>query len=52
MIAATLEDARAVVVVWTPTSVASRWVRGEAREAADRGILAHAAPSSAAQPAA
>ena len=26
-------------MVWTPTSVASRWVRGEAREAADRGIL-------------
>ena len=26
-------------MVWTPTSVASRWVRGEAREAAERGIL-------------
>ncbi len=34
-----IEQAGAVVVVWTPTSVASRWVRGEAREAADRGIL-------------
>ena len=31
--------AAAVVVVWTQTSVASRWVRGEAREAADRNIL-------------
>jgi adenylate cyclase len=28
-----------VVVVWTPTSVESRWVRGEARDAADRGVL-------------
>ncbi len=35
-----LERARAVVVAWTPTSVVSRWVRGEARVAADRGVLA------------
>jgi adenylate cyclase len=35
-----LGRAKAAIVVWTPTSVASRWVRGEAREAADRGVLA------------
>ena len=34
-----LEAARSLVVVWTPNSVDSRWVRGEARDAADRGIL-------------
>jgi adenylate cyclase len=34
-----LQAASAVVVVWTPTSVGSRWVRGEARDAAERGIL-------------
>jgi adenylate cyclase len=38
-IEAELKAARAVLVVWTPTSVTSRWVRGEAREAADRGTL-------------
>ncbi len=39
LIAAELEQANAVLVVWTPASVSSRWVRGEARDAADRGIL-------------
>jgi adenylate cyclase len=34
-----LKAAKAVLVVWTPTSASSRWVRGEAREAADRGTL-------------
>jgi adenylate cyclase len=38
-IEAEIEAASAVLVVWTPTSVASRRVRGEAREAAERNIL-------------
>jgi adenylate cyclase len=38
-ISAQLRAAAAVLVVWTPTSVESRWVRGEARDAADRGVL-------------
>ena len=38
-IATELEAAAVVLVVWTPASVASRWVRGEARDGAERGIL-------------
>jgi adenylate cyclase len=38
-IEAEIAAAAAVLVVWTPASVVSRWVRGEAREAAERGIL-------------
>ena len=38
-IAAELAVARAVLVVWTNASVESRWVRGEARDGAERGIL-------------
>jgi adenylate cyclase len=45
-----LNAAKAVLVVWTPTSVASRWVRGEAREAADRGVLVPARFDSARLP--
>ena len=39
LISRELEGARSLVVVWTPNSVDSRWVRGEARDAADRGVL-------------
>jgi len=36
---AQLQAASCVLVVWTTNSVTSRWVRGEARDAADRKIL-------------
>src|SRR5215471_11333085 len=39
LIATQLGAAAAVLVVWTANSVGSRWVRGEARHGADRGIL-------------
>lgn len=39
LIEAELRRAGVVLVVWTAESVDSRWVRGEAREGADRGIL-------------
>ena len=39
LIAQELQSAGCVLAVWTETSVASRWVRGEARDAADRGLL-------------
>ena len=39
LISRELEEARSLIVVWTPQSVESRWVRGEARDAADRGML-------------
>ena len=50
LITVELAAAKAVVVVWTPTSVGSRWVRGEAREAADRGVLVPARFSAASLP--
>ena len=34
-----LSSARCVVVLWSKTSVSSRWVKTEAAEGAERGIL-------------
>jgi adenylate cyclase len=39
IIAEELKAAVAVLVVWTPKSVVSRWVRGEARDGVERGII-------------
>jgi adenylate cyclase len=39
LISRELDAARSLIVVWTAASVDSRWVRGEARDAADRGVL-------------
>jgi TolB-like protein len=39
LIEAELARSKAVLVIWTANSVGSRWVRGEARAGADRGIL-------------
>lgn len=39
IIAAELGSARAVVVLWSQTSVARGWVKDEAQEGADRGVL-------------
>ncbi len=39
LIGAELARAKAVVVIWSPASVASRWVRDEAHEGLDRGVL-------------
>ena len=39
LIAGALESASSVLVVWSANSVGSRWVRGEARDASDRGVL-------------
>jgi TIR domain len=39
VIAASLTAAKAVIVLWSRTSVKSRWVKDEAGQAADRGVL-------------
>ncbi len=39
LISRELDEAKTLIVVWTESSVDSRWVRGEARDGADRGVL-------------
>ena len=39
LIAAELAQAKAVVVIWSPASVKSGWVRDEAHEGLERGVL-------------
>ncbi|MGD9511671.1 MAG: SUMF1/EgtB/PvdO family nonheme iron enzyme [Geminicoccaceae bacterium] len=39
LISAELNQAKAVVVIWSPRSSASRWVRDEASEGVERGVL-------------
>lgn len=39
MIRAEIAKAKAVIVIWSETAVASKWVRGEAAEADDHGTL-------------
>lgn len=38
-ISAELDQAKCVIVIWSETSIASNWVRDEAQEGLDRGIL-------------
>jgi hypothetical protein len=41
VIANELQNAKAVIALWTPVSVASKWVKAEAGKADDRGVLLH-----------
>jgi hypothetical protein len=42
IVEAALDDAKCVVVLWSPAARSSEWVRIEAAEGAERGILAPA----------
>ena len=39
LISAELDQAKAVVVIWSPASTPSGWVRDEAQEGLERGVL-------------